>query len=162
MAEKPVHIIDLHTVLKRYVDGALAPGNRFAKRAKAVAALVNGETEDGVMENVRLIAELAEEAKPVEMHRESIMKSPKAFANAFAKDVSNTVKTEAKELARKAVKEGEAKGSQLAHELKSRYEKEAKELRGIISNVLVQNAHELRSLVKTKLVQGVLERESQD
>ena len=162
MAEKPVHITDLHKVLVSYVDRALAPGNKFAKRAKEVATLVNGETEDGVAENVRRVAELAESAKPVETHRESMMKSPQAFANALAKDVSNTVRAEAQELAKKAVKEGEARGSKLAHGLKLRYEKEARELRGIISTVLVHNAHELRSLVKSKLIQAVLDRENED
>jgi hypothetical protein len=67
---EPVHISDFQKVCAEHVDHALTDGSDWQTTAKEVAKKIQGETDDGVKENVEAIEKLLRSAAPIKLNKD--------------------------------------------------------------------------------------------
>mmetsp|Transcript_16909 Transcript_16909/g.21623 ORF Transcript_16909/g.21623 Transcript_16909/m.21623 type:complete len:429 (+) Transcript_16909:1-1287(+) len=160
VAPPPVHMRDLEKVIVKNVDEALAPGSTYAARAKEIArSLASSKSGTGVKPNVDAIVDLAEKARPVMLHRESITKNTAKLAREFAKDVGEAAQEEANAVRNYAANEMRTRTKSIADGIRKEVKSRSHHLQGTIKSSVLQNAYELRERFKRKLKENTLERE---
>jgi len=160
VAPEPVHINELEKVIVKNVDVALSPGSSYAAKAEEIAKLLKSKNVGtGVNINVRAVVDLAEKARPVLVHRESITKKGSRFARELAKDLSAVAKDEVVAASGLAAKKVKSSARPIARSIHDRLQRNSHLIPGLVKTTVLHNGYELREKFKYNVKQRALKRE---